>query len=45
MCNEVGRNAPFRLDSGATSLTVGLDFTIFPLEHNIEIIQDRHFRN
>lgn len=38
MSNEVGRNAPFRLDSGATSLAVGLDFPIFALEHDVEVI-------
>lgn len=40
MRNEVGRDAPFRLDSGATRLTVGLDFAIFPFKHNIKVIQD-----
>lgn len=45
MCNEVGGNTPFRLDSGATRLAIGLDFTIFSLKHNIEVIQNRHFRN
>lgn len=42
---EVGRDAPFRLDPGATSLTVGLDFPIFPFEHNVKVIQDRDLGN
>lgn len=42
---EVGRDAPFRLDPGATSLTVGLDFPIFPFEHNVKVIQNRDLGN
>lgn len=42
---EVGRDAPLRLDPGATSLAVGLDFAIFTLEHNIKVIQNRHLRS
>lgn len=42
---EVGRDTPLRLDSGATSLAVGLDFAIFPFKHNIKVIQNRHLRN
>lgn len=42
---EVGRDAPFRLDPGATSLTVGLDFSIFPFEHNVKVIQNRDLGN
>lgn len=45
MCYEVGRDAPFRLDPGATSLAVGLDFAIFTFKHNIKVIQNRHLRN
>lgn len=45
MCNEVGRNAAFRLDSGATRLAVRLDLTIFTLKYDIEVIQDGYFRN
>ena len=42
---EVGRDAALRLDPGATRLAVGLDFAIFALEHNIEVIQDGHLRD
>lgn len=42
---EVGRDTPFRLDPGATSLAVGLDFAIFTFKHNIKVIQNRHLRN
>lgn len=42
---EVGRDTPLRLDSGATSLAVGLDFAIFTFKHNIKVIQNRHLRN
>ena len=42
---EVGRDAPLRLDPGATSLAVGLDFAIFTFKHNIKVIQNRHLRS
>lgn len=42
---EVGRDAPLRLDSGATSLTVRLDFPIFTFKHNVKVIQNRDLGN
>lgn len=42
---EVGRDTPLRLDPGATSLAVGLNFAIFTFKHNIKVIQNRHLRN
>lgn len=45
MRNEVGRDAAFRLDSGAARLTVGLDLAIFTFKHNIKVIQDRYLGN
>lgn len=42
---EVGRDTSLRLDSGATSLAVGLNFAIFTFKHNIKVIQNGHLRN
>lgn len=42
---EVRRDAPLCLDSGATSLAIGLNLAILTFEDNIKIIQNRHLRH